>query len=214
MGFDKILAPLADRPVVAHSVSAYAAMPFVGRMVIVAHPRRVSELETGLRPYAGKQPLRVVAGGATRSDSVRHGLEALPEDAEWVAVHDGARPFITTKAVETCWNLARTHGCAACAAPVTDTLKRTEPGEPVMTGDVPREHLWALQTPQIARRSELIYALTSAAQQNHPLTDETSAIRFLGKPAAISDNPDWNPKITYPRDLELAEAWLSKIQVN
>jgi 2-C-methyl-D-erythritol 4-phosphate cytidylyltransferase len=127
-----------------------------------------------------------------------------------VAVHDGARPHVTPAAILRCWELAKRHGCAACAAPVTDTLKKSGPeaGDPLITGDVDREHLWAMQTPQIARREELLGALDHAADRQIPITDETSAIRALGRPVALSANPDWNPKITYPRDLRLSEAWI------
>lgn len=210
MGFDKILTNLAGMPVFLHSTRTFCGMPEVGAVTLVANPSRRKQLRKLVEGLQWQVAPQVVAGGEHRWESVRNGLTALPDTVEWVAVHDGARPHITPRAILECWALARRHGCAACAAPVTDTLKQSsaEEGDPVITGDVNRDHLWAMQTPQIARREELLVALDHAAEHGIPVTDETSALRALDKPVALSANPDWNPKITYPRDLRLSEAWI------
>lgn len=208
MGFDKLMADLAGQPVVLHSLRAFQASPAVGEILLVTRPE-LHETLAKLASAAGVDKLRqVLPGGATRYESVWQGLQALGPAAEFVAVHDGARPLTSARAIAGCLERARAVGAASCAAPVTDTLKRAQPPELLLEGGVPRENLWAMQTPQIFRRDLLLQAYAHTMAAGREVTDETSALQELGLPVSIYNNPDWNPKITYPADLELAQAWL------
>ena len=121
-----------------------------------------------------------------------------------MAIHDGARPLVTPKLISDCIELARIHGSACCAAPVPDTVKRAS-YEQLVTESVERENLWAMQTPQVFSSALILQAYASLMARNELVTDEVSAVQKLGKRVALLRNDDHNFKITFPRDLPMAE---------
>jgi 2-C-methyl-D-erythritol 4-phosphate cytidylyltransferase len=127
---------------------------------------------------------------------------------EFVAVHDAARPLLTPRAVAGCLELARRHGAASCAAPVSDTLKRADAAQ-LVCGGVDRTGLWGMQTPQIFQKSLLVRAYETLLRAGGSVTDEVSAVEALGLRVALYHNPEWNLKITYPADVALAELMLA-----
>jgi 2-C-methyl-D-erythritol 4-phosphate cytidylyltransferase len=209
MGFDKLLALLGERPVLAHTIDAFERTAAVEEIVLVARAERVAEFEGLVRQNGFKKVRHVIPGGEMRHDSVRAGLDRISEDATHVAVHDAARPLVTPEQIERVLELARVHGGAALAEPITNTLKRADENR-VVTGGVPRENLFAMQTPQIFARDLLMRAYAATAADNLPVTDEVSAIEHLGAKVVLLPNEEWNVKITYPRDLLLAEAVLAR----
>jgi 2-C-methyl-D-erythritol 4-phosphate cytidylyltransferase len=204
MGFDKLLAPLAGRPVLWHSIHALARCPEVHSLTVVTRPA-MAELVTELAASSSEgKPFGIVAGGAERHLSVWAGLQRLGAEVDFVAVHDAARPLVTPEAVAGCLALARRHGAASCAAPVSDTLKRADAAQMVSEG-VDRTGLWGMQTPQIFQRALLVRAYETLLRVGGAVTDEVSAVEALGLPVALFHNPEWNLKITYPADVALAE---------
>lgn len=207
MGFDKLFSPLAGEPVLVHSIRAFDEAPSVERIVIVTKPERMDTVRQLGETFAKFE--KVVAGGAERHDSVWAGLQAFdPRSFHYVAIHDGARPLITPEAIEACMELAQEHGGACCAAPVSDTVKRASPAQ-IVTGSVDRTGLWAMQTPQVFRTSLILDAYEAVMKQGELVTDEVSALQMRGKPVALMRNDDWNLKVTFPRDLEMAAHVLS-----
>ena len=209
MGFDKLLALLGDKPVVAHTLDAFEQTGSVDEIILVARAERVSEFEELVRQAAFKKVRDVVAGGTQRQDSVRAGLERLGPEAAYVAVHDAARPLVTPEQIERVFALARQHGAAALAEPVTDTLKRADENQ-FVTGGVDREGLYAMQTPQIFSRKLLVDAYAAVAENNLSITDEVSAVEQFGAKVLLVANDEFNVKITYPRDLLLAQSVLTR----
>jgi 2-C-methyl-D-erythritol 4-phosphate cytidylyltransferase len=133
------------------------------------------------------------------------GLQAIAsEGCEFVAIHDGARPLTTPKLIKACLEMARIHGAACCASPIPDTVKRANL-EQMVQESVERTGLWAMQTPQIFSGGLIIQAYASLMAKHEMVTDEVSAVQKLGKKIALLKNEDWNFKITFPHDLELAE---------
>jgi 2-C-methyl-D-erythritol 4-phosphate cytidylyltransferase len=202
MGFDKILAPLAGKPVLQWSLTAFCSCPQVHAIVVVAPAGR--EQEFSALCSTAVRPVQCVAGGARRGDSVAAGLRALPDSDpdSFVAVHDAARPLITPEAISACLDAAATHGAAALASPLADTLHRAGP-DGTVADTLPREHLWCAQTPQIARRSALLRAVGFGS-----FTDEVAALAAAGMRPMLIEWPSPNFKITTPRDLAMAEALL------
>jgi 2-C-methyl-D-erythritol 4-phosphate cytidylyltransferase len=148
---------------------------------------------------------KIVAGGVERHHSVWAGLQAIAsEGCEFVAIHDGARPLTTPKLIKACLEMARTHGAACCASPIPDTVKRANL-EQMVQESIERTGLWAMQTPQIFSCGLIIQAYASLMAKHEMVTDEVSAVQKLGKKIALLKNEDWNFKITFPHDLELAE---------
>jgi 2-C-methyl-D-erythritol 4-phosphate cytidylyltransferase len=209
MGFDKLLALLGEKPVLAHTLEAFEQTECVAEIILVARAERVAEFQQVVQESRCQKVREVVAGGEQRQDSVRAGLERLSLEATYVAVHDAARPLILPEQIERVFDLARQHGAAALAAPVSDTLKHADENR-FVSGGVDREGLYAMQTPQIFARELLVRAYAEVAARNLSVTDEVSAVEHLGAKVLLVPNAELNIKITYPRDLLLAHSALTR----
>jgi 2-C-methyl-D-erythritol 4-phosphate cytidylyltransferase len=139
---------------------------------------------------------------------MRAGLAALPPDVEWVAVHDAARPLVRAADVTRVVAAARRHGAALLAVPVRDTLKRVSGGRVAET--LPRAACWAAQTPQVFRVELLREALAKAEAEGFQGTDDAQLVERLGVPVEVVEGDPSNLKITWPEDVELAEALLAR----
>jgi 2-C-methyl-D-erythritol 4-phosphate cytidylyltransferase len=204
MGFDKLFAVIAGEPVIAHPIRAFERATSVGEIVVVAREERHDEIRKISRDRGFKKVLSIVPGGERRQDSVRAGLDRINHDAKYVAVHDAARPLITPEQIERAFAECRVHGAAALAQPVNDTLKRAD-ADLLIVGSVDRCQLYAMQTPQIFERKLLEDAYRAVYAENILVTDEVSAVERLGYKVALVLNDDFNLKITYPRDLPVAD---------
>jgi 2-C-methyl-D-erythritol 4-phosphate cytidylyltransferase/2-C-methyl-D-erythritol 2,4-cyclodiphosphate synthase len=193
----KALVALASRPLLSWTLASLAPAGFA-RTVVAAPPERLEDF----RRAAG-DAVSVVAGGATRSASVRAGFAALAAEAEdVVAVHDAARPLVTAEEAQEVVAAAERTGAAIAAIPVVDTIKLVHENRIVRTVD--RSSLWAAATPQAFRGKVLRRALESGWEA----TDEASLCEDLGIPVAVVPVSRLGFKITTPADLELAEAVL------
>ena len=204
MGFDKTFAMLGARPVVAHSIAAFEASGAVGEIIVVGREDRLAELGETVAHNRFQKVRHIVHGGEHRQDSVRQGLRHVSRNCMFVAVHDAARPLVQPAQIERVFEAAQAHGAASLAARVTDTLKRATEDR-IVCGSVDREHLYAMQTPQIFARELLLDAYNTVASENLSITDEVSAVENIGRPVVLVPNDDFNFKITFPADLVLAE---------
>lgn len=202
MGFDKLFALVSGQPVIAHTIAAFENTKCVDEIILVGRAESLGELRKIIgKPTKVKQ---IVAGGAERSDSVRAGLDHIDPKSEFVAVHDAARPMITPEKITRVFEAARTNTAATLAEPINDTLKRVD-GDLAVTGPVDRNGVYAMQTPQVFERKLLEEAYDLVARKKISVTDEVSAVELLGRKIVLVPNHDFNFKITYPRDLPLAE---------
>ena len=204
MGFDKLFAAIAGKPVIAHTIRAFERANSVDGIVVVAREDRHDEIKTIVRDENFKKVRSIIRGGKCRQDSVRAGLDHLESAARYVAVHDAARPLVTPKQIERLFQQCQIHGAAALAEPINDTLKRAD-ADLVVTGSVDRQELYAMQTPQMFERALIDEAYRAVYAENILVTDEVSAAERLGREVALVLNDDFNFKVTYPRDLPLAE---------
>ncbi len=209
MGFDKLFALLGDKPVVAHTLDAFEGAECVDEIILVGRDDRLAELQELVRRGEWKKTRHVVSGGLLRQDSVWAGLDLLAPEARYVAVHDAARPLITSEQIERVFAECRIHGAAALAEPITDTIKRGDQNH-FVCGGVDRAGLYAMQTPQIFSRDLLVKAYEAVAAKKLSITDEVSAVELLGAKVLLVPNHEFNLKITYPRDLLLAESFLTR----
>lgn len=209
MGFDKLLARIAGKPVIAHTIRAFEHAKSVDQVVVVGRADRLDEIEATVRDEKFPKVRSIIPGGKRRQDSVRAGLNALEPDARYVAVHDAARPLITPEQIDRVFQECRTFDAACLAEPINDTLKRAD-GDLRVIGSVNREHLYAMQTPQIFDRQLLEEAYRAVYAEDLSITDEVSAVERLGRKVALVLNDDFNFKITYRRDLPLAEVVLQQ----
>jgi 2-C-methyl-D-erythritol 4-phosphate cytidylyltransferase len=212
MGFDKLFAAIAGKPVVAYTIRAFESASCVDGIVVVAREDRHDEIKKIVRDENFKKVKSIVRGGKRRQDSVRAGLDHLESAARYIAAHDAARPLITPKQIERVFTQCQIHGAAALAEPINDTLKRAD-ADLVVTEAVDRHQLYAMQTPQIFERQLIEEAYRAVYAEDISVTDEVSAVERLGRRVALVLNDDFNFKITYPRDLSLAELVLKQRRV-
>jgi 2-C-methyl-D-erythritol 4-phosphate cytidylyltransferase len=197
------MAPLGGRPVLAHALRAFAGHPAVAALVVVAAGERLEAVRRLAAAEAGSKPTAVVAGGERRQDSVLAGVEALP-DCAVVAIHDGARPFVTAAMIDAGLAALGAAPAAIAVAPVVDTIKRVDAAGRVIETPA-RASLRAAQTPQFFRLTTL-RAAYARADWAREYTDEAGLVEVLGEPVATFAGDPRNIKITTPHDLIVAEA--------
>lgn len=203
---------LCGLPLAAWSVLAFDRAPSVASLVVVVAQERASLMrDEVLGRLRLKKPLRIAYGGAERQDSVLSGIHAALGEgaADFLAVHDAARPLITVEAIERCVACVRedpTLAGAICASPVTDTLKLVEDGTIVSTPD--RSFYWAAQTPQVFRADVLLEAHETARRDGYLGTDDASLVERLGGRVRCVSCARSNLKVTMPEDLAVAESAL------
>jgi len=149
-------------------------------------------------------------GGASRAQSVLSALRCVSESIEWVAVHDGARPLVSQELIDRTFAAAQKYGAAVPALPVTLTIKQAAGPLPApVERTLPREQLWAMQTPQIMRRADLLLAFENCPIPLAQVTDDVQLLELAGKPVWLVEGEERNLKITTPTDLHLAEMFLT-----
>jgi 2-C-methyl-D-erythritol 4-phosphate cytidylyltransferase len=197
---DKLLEPLDGQSVIARSVEAFLHRRDVEQVLI---PTRRPDL---LAPELPRDPrLNFCRGGSCRAASVRSGLEMVHERVEWVAVHDAARPLISQELIDRTFAAAMEHGSAVPAMSVTLTIKEaTGPLPARVDRTVPRQNLWAMQTPQIARRDDLEDAFAKCTLPLEQITDDVQLLELAGREVWLVAGDERNLKITTPLDLTLA----------
>ena len=206
-GGNKVLLPLAGKPVLAHVLDAVEEAARIRSAVIVVSAGMQPAVDQLLTTGRWSTPFEVVGGGERRQDSVAAGLYALPEGAATVAILDGARPLTSGRLIDRCIAAAGA-GSAIAAIPVSDTLKRVdEDGQIVRT--VPRGELWAAQTPQIFPVACLREAFRQVTAVETTYTDEASLFESLGWPVKVVPGDPVNFKITWPGDVERASLLLA-----
>ncbi|MBW1604327.1 2-C-methyl-D-erythritol 4-phosphate cytidylyltransferase [Streptomyces sp. JJ66] len=221
-GAPKALRALGGTPLLVHAVRAVARAREVGLVVVVAPPQAAAEVRHLLdahplpaAPAAQGADVVVVPGGATRQESVRRGLDALPGEVEIVLVHDAARPLVPADTVDAVAAAVRAGAPAVVPAlPLTDTVKEVEPQaagapEPVISTPA-RARLRAVQTPQGFQRAVLAEAHAAFAGAGEGATDDAGMVERLGQPVVVVPGHEEAFKVTRPLDLVLAEAVLTR----
>ena len=203
-GVDKSFAALAGQPLILHALRAFEASPLVHEIVLVASQANLAEAERLCRAESLAKVRAVCLGGERRQDSVRLGLAALGP-AEWVLVHDGARPLVSQRLIAD-GLAAAAFGAAVPAVRPKDTVKQVD-GAGEVTGTLDRGRLAAVQTPQAFRRSLLERAHAEVADD---VTDDAAMVERLGIRVRVYEGDYANIKVTTPDDLAVAEALLAR----
>ena len=200
--------PLAGAPVLAHSLRVLANHPKIDRTQVVIHPNDRDRYDAAAGPFAARLA-GPVAGGQTRQESVRRGLEALEVMApEYVLIHDAARPFLTADLATRLLAALDDHDGAIAAEPVTDTLKRAS-ADGLIADTVDRANLWRAQTPQAFRFPDILSAHRRAvAAGKDTFTDDAALAEWAGLRVQLVASPGNNMKLTTREDFVLAERLL------
>jgi 2-C-methyl-D-erythritol 4-phosphate cytidylyltransferase len=215
-GADKQLRTIGGVPVLARTVAAFQSCEDVGGIVLVLNPDNMGAAAEMSGEYGWAKVRSMVAGGERRQDSVRAGLGAVAEmarqgiPAEWVVVHDGARPLVTPGLVSRGLEAAREVGAAIAALPAADTVKVVD-ATGTITATPERSNLWIAQTPQVFRTDLLTTAyeaLVSNGGGDPETTDCARVVEMIGRPVKVYEGERTNIKITTALDLLIAEAIL------
>ncbi|MDD4004873.1 MAG: 2-C-methyl-D-erythritol 4-phosphate cytidylyltransferase [Elusimicrobiaceae bacterium] len=202
MGRRKQLVPLCGEPMLARAIGAFRAVPGLAELIVVTDPEYFDICRAAA---CGAVELKTVAGGATRMESVRRGVAAVSPGSAVIAVHDGARPLVSCKAVKECVAAALSDSAAVVAVPVKDTIKTASPDGAFVASTPDRELLWAAQTPQCYRAETLIGAL-GRFPDDSLATDESQLVERAGVKVRLVRGEYSNIKVTTPEDIILAEA--------
>ena len=200
MGFDKLFAEFGNQTVIEHSINAFTKCSFVSDIIIVIKNNNKKRLEDIVANIKTDKAINIVEGGTTRRNSVAKGLELINRECSYVAIHDGARPYINPEQIRKVLEAAKEYGAAASGRPITDTINKCDRDSKVI-GSIPREFLWAMETPQIFKYQTIKEAYDLVIKNDIQVTDEVSAVIHYGKTVKIVQDEWKNPKITFLEDL-------------
>ena len=198
-------------PVIVHTLRQFERCQEINEVITVLPAEDTAGFESLTKQFELKKAGRIVAGGATRAQSVRNGLNAIG-DAEIVAVHDGVRPFVTPEEIDQVVVAARQSGAAVLTAPVADTIKRVQDGRIIET--VSRAELRRALTPQCFRFAILksAYETLDELESSGPeITDDSLLVERLGVEVVTVEGSARNIKITNAEDLGLGEGMLNSL---
>jgi 2-C-methyl-D-erythritol 4-phosphate cytidylyltransferase len=207
-GVDKQRAVIGEIPGVVRSIAMFEACPRVQEIVVVCRPEHIAAYFDLVRDFGLAKVVSVVEGGKERQDSVFRGVEACSPDAQYYAIHDGARPLVTEEEILRCIDAAVKHGAATVATTVKDTIKLCgEDG--FIRSTLNRAELRSVATPQIFEAQLYREAMKQARESHCLYTDDCQLVERIGRRVFLSPGSYENIKITTPEDLALAEAILA-----
>lgn len=202
-GVDKVLADLGGHPVLLWSLQAGEVAGCFSEIVVVAPAEKLAAVAAVVR---GREGVRVIAGGATRTASSWAALDDA-RDADVIAVHDAARPFVPPSLFQRCVEIARAEGSAVAGLPLADTVRRADEAG-ASREEIEREGLWAAQTPQVFRRDVLEKTRTAAGARS--FSDDAAAVVAAGLSVKMVPGERRNLKITTFEDLGYARELVDK----
>lgn len=212
MGEDKIMLPLGGEPVIVRTVRALEQSGLISEIVIVTREALVIPIAQLCKDYSFTKVTKVIRGGASRLESVTLGVKEITSDPKLIAIHDGARPFVSVEVVDGAIRQAEKSGAAAPALPVKDTVKEVRDG--LVERTVDRAPLRAVQTPQVFDADLIRAALQKALEDKADVTDDCSAVERLGMKVVLTEGAEENFKLTTRGDLLLARGLVRWMEEN
>ena len=206
---DKITALLAGKPVFIHSLQSFLSTGLIGRVVITYRDEaQLTRLQTQLAGHLPDTIVNFVPGGESRQDSVLAALNTCEGHTGLVHIHDGARPLVSPEAIRKVREKAKETGAAILAGRAADTVKIAKVGSASVETSPDRGLVWTAETPQVFRTAIVLKAYRKVAELQRKVTDDSSAVEFVGQDVSLVENPSVNLKLTRPADFVLAEAIL------
>lgn len=201
---------LSGQPIATYSLKTFASMPEVGEIVVVCEDEYRHVFETAMDTLPDSRiPLIFAKPGKERQDSVKSGFEAIRSTAALVAIHDSARPLVTTEDSARCMREAAEVGAAVLGVAVKPTIKEVD-SKGFVVKTLQRAALVEVQTPQVIQSALLAAGFRLVAEQSLEVTDDVSIIEALGKPVKITKGAYSNIKVTTPDDMSVAEGFLTE----
>ena len=207
-GINKQFLEIDNIPVIAHTIKVFNDSSLIDEIVVVTRESDIDNIKNLISHYNFPKVSTVVKGGETRQLSVYNGVINTSKNADYVAIHDGARPLVTEKVVSDTLHKAIEYGAAATGVKVKDTVKQVNDSDDIIaTPD--RAYLRFIQTPQIFNKSLYLDAVNTVENSGN-FTDDCMLIEAYGKVVKFVDGDYENIKITTPEDVELALNYLNK----
>lgn len=191
-----------------HTLRKFVTSHVIDEIYLALRPEDMERAQRDIDREHFSKPVRLVAGGATRQETISNALAATPATTELVAVHDAVRPFIELEMIERVVEAARKGGAAILGIPSVDTVKQVE--RQMVLGTLPRERVVLAQTPQAFRYDMIREALARAMADGFLGSDESSLVERLGHPVTVLMGSGRNIKITRPADLPLARLYIAQ----
>ena len=211
-GVNKQFLEINNIPVIAHTIKVFEASDLIDEIVVVTRECDIDSIKNLVSQYGFKKVSDVVIGGETRQLSVYNGVINTNKNADFVAIHDGARPLVTEKVIANTLYKAFECGAAATGVKVKDTVKQVNDNDDIVrTPD--RAYLRFIQTPQVFSKSLYLDAVNTV-ENSRDFTDDCMLIEAYGKIVKFVDGDYENIKITTPEDVELALNYLNKRREN
>ena len=200
---------LDGQPVIVHTIRKFVASPLVAEIIVALRQEDLEWATQLLLPVSPGKPLKLVAGGDTRQDSVENALAQVSPGIDLVAVHDAVRPFVDEETIAKVITEAAETGAAIVGIVPVDTVKRVHLNK--IRATIPRDKLILAQTPQVFRLELLQSAFARARADSFIGTDESSLVERLDQvEVSVVAGSDRNIKITRPSDIELAKLFLAE----
>lgn len=205
---NKLLRMLDDLPVFLHAVRTLGHLFPPGRILMAVPHDQIPVFEQHAKQFLPEIPIRFISGGNCRAESVHKLTIAAGDDVTFVAIHDAARPLIGEEEFLACAEACRSTGAALLCHQVTDTIKMGNDSAVVAT--VPREDLFAAETPQMFERTNFLDALSQAAEEHYcGCTDDSCILeQYSTRTVRIVENTGPNPKVTRSADLAFCQTLL------
>lgn len=202
---NKILAKLGGRPIFLRTIEHFINRDDVCKTILVVSGADSEQVKTKFGPNIAFMGVHLVQGGDRRIDSVAAGLEAVPEDADLVAIHDAVRPCITETMIDAVFAEAAKTGAAILASPLHGTIKRVS-GADVIDATISRENLYEAQTPQVFKRQLILDVYADLPEDTDSITDDAQLLEAADHPVSIVQCDSTNIKITTRGDITLGNA--------
>lgn len=206
-GINKVFVLLNNRPILSYTIDVFEKCAAIDEVIVVVGEEDREQLDLLIAKYGFRKVSQIVAGGAERQCSVANALRKLSPETQWVVVHDGARPLVSSDLIARAVSEAQQWRAVGVAVPVKDTIKIADPnGFVECTPD--RKKLWAIQTPQVFARDILDKAYQHSETVATYATDDAALVEALGIKVKLMMGEYTNIKITTPEDLLFAKAIL------
>jgi len=207
-GTPKQFLSLEGVPIFIHTLRKFAASNVIDGIFLALRPEDMERARKDIDRERFSKPVRLVAGGAFRQETVGRALAEAPATTEMVVIHDAVRPFVELDLIQRVVEAARQHGAAVLGIPSVDTVKQVE--QQFIRGTIPRERIVLAQTPQAFRFNLIREAFARAEADGFYGSDESSLVERLDHTVTVLMGSDRNIKITKPSDLPLARLYIAQ----
>ncbi|HTS68359.1 MAG TPA: 2-C-methyl-D-erythritol 4-phosphate cytidylyltransferase [Terriglobia bacterium] len=207
-GTPKQFLSLEGVPIFVHTLRKFAACDAIDNIILGVRPEDMDRASKAMDSERLGKKVRLIAGGASRQETVARCLDEAPPETDVVVVHDAVRPFVELDMIRQVVEAARREGAVILAIPSIDTVKKVE--RQTITGTIPRERIVLAQTPQAFRFNILRQAFDRALAEGYYGTDESSLVEREGFDVTVLMGSDRNIKITKPSDLPLARLFIAQ----